>query len=164
MSEPTPTSPAAPPPGGLTVRQRRTFLVGSVLVALLALGGIASVDMSENLVYFWEPRELYAAGDGAYGAQIRLGGLVKEGTLQWDEGAQELKMVVTDGQADVTVHATGAPPQMLREGIGVVVEGTMTKEGVFKTDRLMVKHSNEYRAPQEGVETKELYKTVEGLE
>jgi cytochrome c-type biogenesis protein CcmE len=160
MSDPTPTAP----PGGLSAKQRRTFLVGSVLVALLALGGIASVDMSDNLVYFWEPRELYAAGDDAYGAQIRLGGLVKEGTLNWDEGAQELKMVVTDGQAEVTVHATGAPPQMLREGIGVVVEGTMTREGVFKTDRLMVKHSNEYRAPQEGVETKELYKTVEGME
>ena len=160
MSDSTSTAP----PGGLTAKQRRTFLVGSVLVALLALGGIASVDMSDNLVYFWEPRELYAAGDDAYGAQIRLGGLVKEGTLNWDEGAQELKMVVTDGQADVTVHATGAPPQMLREGIGVVVEGTMTREGVFNTDRLMVKHSNEYRAPQEGVATKELYKTVEGLE
>jgi hypothetical protein len=95
MSDNTKTAP----PGGLSAKQRRTFLVGSVLVALLALGGIASVDMSDNLVYFWEPRELYAAGDDAYGAQIRLGGLVKEGTLNWDEGAQELKMVVTDGQA-----------------------------------------------------------------
>ena len=58
MSDSTSTAP----PAGLTAKQRRTFLVGSVLVALLALGGIASVDMSDNLVYFWEPRELYAAG------------------------------------------------------------------------------------------------------
>ena len=59
------------------------------------------------------------------------------------------------------MHATEAPPQMLREGIGVVVEGTYTEAGVFETDRLMVKHSNEYRAPEEGVASKELYNTLE---
>jgi len=45
----------------------------------------------------------------------------------------------------------------------LVVEGTMVKGDIFESDRLMVKHSNEYRAPEEGVETKDLYKTVEGL-
>ena len=55
---------------------------------------------------------------------------------------------------------------MFREGIGVVVEGTMVKsnEGdVFKSERLMVKHSNEYKAPEDGADSKDLYKTVEGL-
>ena len=52
---------------------------------------------------------------------------------------------------------------MFREGIGVLVEGTMVSEGYFKSDRLMVKHSNEYKAPEEGQEVKELYKTVENL-
>ena len=49
---------------------------------------------------------------------------------------------------------------MFREGIGVVVEGTMTTGGTFETDRVMVKHSNEYKAPVEGVDSKELYKTL----
>ncbi|MCB9794074.1 MAG: cytochrome c maturation protein CcmE [Alphaproteobacteria bacterium] len=150
-------------------RRRRLFLgltlaIGSAVLAFIAFG-----DMGENLVYFWEPTQLVEAGDDAYGAQIRLGGLVKEGSLDWDEASQELRMVVTDGAHEVKVHATGAPPQMLREGIGVVVEGTMVKGGsaggpaggTFETDRLMVKHSNEYRAPQEGVDPKELYKTLE---
>jgi cytochrome c-type biogenesis protein CcmE len=52
---------------------------------------------------------------------------------------------------------------MFRAGIGVVVEGTMTTAGVFKSSRLMVKHSNEYKAPQEGVAVEDLYKTVEAL-
>ena len=55
---------------------------------------------------------------------------------------------------------------MFREGIGVVVEGTMVRSAessYFASDRLMVKHSNEYKAPEEGVESKDLYKTVENL-
>lgn len=143
---------------------RRGFLVAVLLIAGGALGFLAYGGIGDNLVYYWEPTQVREAGDDAIGAQIRLGGLVKEGSLQWDEASQELHLVVTDGHNDLPVHATGAPPQMLREGIGVVVEGTMTKSGTFETDKLMVKHSNEYRAPQDGVATGELYKTVEGIE
>ena len=55
---------------------------------------------------------------------------------------------------------------MFREGIGVVVEGTMTRDGVFVSDRLMVSHGNEYRAPQPGqeVKAKELIESTEGLD
>jgi cytochrome c-type biogenesis protein CcmE len=57
------------------------------------------------------------------------------------------------------------PPQMFREGIGVVVEGTMTPAGHFESRRLMVSHSNEYRAPDDPSRTdmKELMSTTEGL-
>lgn len=53
-------------------------------------------------------------------------------------------------QSLVHVKASGVPPQMFREGIGVVVEGTMTPEGHFAGNRLMVSHDNEYRAPEDG--------------
>ena len=72
-------------------------------------------------------------------------------------------MAGVDGKNTVFVHSSGAPPQMFREGIGVVVEGTMSKAGVFESRRLMVKHSNEYRAPEEGTSVEDLYKTVETL-
>ena len=48
------------------------------------------------------------------------------------------------------VKCNGVPPQLFRERIGVVVEGTMTRAGYFEGHRLMVSHSNEYRAPSEG--------------
>ena len=92
--------------------------------------------------------------------------MVKEGSLDFDEEKQVITLVVKDEGAEVNVRATGAPPAMLREGIGVVVEGTLTREGVFETDRLMVKHSNEYKAPVEGMspeERKALYRTVEDI-
>ena len=50
---------------------------------------------------------------------------------------------------------------VFREGIGVVVEGTMTSGGTFETERVMVKHSNEYKAPVEGTDSKALYTTLE---
>ena len=54
---------------------------------------------------------------------------------------------MTDGQNAVDVRCNAVPPAMFREGIGVVVEGTMHSDGTFQTQRLMVKHDNEYRAP-----------------
>ncbi len=140
--------------------RRRLYLVLALLVAGGALGWLAFGNIGENLVYFWEPTQLHQAGDKAIGATIRLGGVVKPGTLQWRPEEQDLRFVVTDGQEEVTVHARGAPPQMMREGIGVVVEGTMTRSGIFESDQLMVKHSNEYRVPKEGVPPEQLYQTL----
>jgi cytochrome c-type biogenesis protein CcmE len=166
-----PSSPAAAAPAPAAARpaatlQRRLFLVGSLLVAGLALSVVAFGDLGEDLVYFWDPSQMQAAGEDAVGATIRLGGVVKAGTVQWQPDANSLKFIVTDGKVEVPVEATGAPPQMFREGIGVVVEGTLTKSGVFTSDRLMVKHSNEYKAPEGEMsadERKSLYTTVEEL-
>ena len=147
----------------MTEGRRRLFLAGALLVAASALGFISMGNIGENLVYYWDPTQLSAAGDKAYGATIRLGGVVKAGTLDWDTDSNELRFIVSDTTSEVRVHASGAPPQMFREGIGVVVEGTLARSGVFESDRLMVKHSNEYKAPEEGKDAKDLYKTVEGL-
>jgi cytochrome c-type biogenesis protein CcmE len=144
-------------------KQRRLFLVGALTIAAAGLGFVAFGNIGENLVYYWDPSQLVAAGDKSYGATIRLGGVVKEGTMNWNPDASELEFVVSDGTEEVQVHCTSAPPQMFREGIGVVVEGTMTKADVFESNRLMVKHSNEYKAPEEGATVEELYKTVEAL-
>jgi cytochrome c-type biogenesis protein CcmE len=144
-------------------RSRRVFLAGALLVAGSALAFVAFGNIGENLVYYWDPTQLVAAGDKSIGATIRLGGVVKDGTMNWNPDDSELEFTVSDGIEEVPVHCSGAPPQMFREGIGVVVEGTMTHAGIFESSRLMVKHSNEYKAPQEGETVEELYKTVESL-
>lgn len=77
----------------------------------------------------------------------------------------QLSFDVTDNKTTIRVKSTSVPPQMFREGIGVVVEGTMVRGGYFQCDRLMVSHSNEYRAPKPGepLNAKALIKTTKGL-
>ena len=150
----------------MTSQQRRIFLFVFLLFAGLALGFISFGNIGENLVYYWDSSQVVEAGDKAYGATIRLGGVVQPDTLNWDSDSNNLRFEVGNGKDVINVRASGAPPQMFREGIGVVVEGTMVRSadgGYFSSDRLMVKHSNEYKAPEEGMESKDLYKTVENL-
>ena len=120
----------------------------AVVVAGGALAFNAFGNLGENLVYYWSPTELHQAGAKAQGATIRLGGLVKPGTVQNDGGV--LTFQVVDNSDTVHVRTTEIPPAMFREGIGVVVEGTVDEAGQFNSKRLMVKHDNEYRAPTAG--------------
>jgi cytochrome c-type biogenesis protein CcmE len=47
-----------------------------------------------------------------------------------------------------------------RTPIGAVVEGSLTREGVFRATNLMVKHSQEYRAPQHEEGRTEYYREL----
>ena len=129
----------------------KAFAIIAVLIAGGALAFLSFGGIGENLVYYWTPSEMAAHGDEAKGAQIRLGGVVKEGTLAWNKEANELKFdVIDDKGAVVEVEGRSVPPQMFQEGIGVIVEGTLRDDGVFECDRLLVKHDNQYQAPEDG--------------
>lgn len=144
--------------------RNRWFAVSALGVAAAAFGVITVGGIGENLVYYWGPSEVRAAGARAVGASIRLGGQVAPGSVVHHDGSA-LEFDVVDGKAAVRVRSTGVPPQMFREGIGVVVEGTMTPAGHFECQRLMVSHGNEYRAPAAGeaVDARKLMETTEGL-
>ena len=138
-------------------RTRRWYAIGAISAAGLALVIVVLVSLFGNIVYYWSPTELVAHTDSQ--GMVRLGGMVVPGTLNWDRENKRATFAITDGQTQVPVRCTGNPPQMFREGIGVVVEGQMV-DGVFHTDRVMVKHSNEYRAPGDGVPKDDIYKTL----
>ena len=153
----------------LSHRSARRFMIGALAVAAIALIAIATGGISKNLVYYWTPSDLYANGDKAYGATIRLGGMVSGGSIKNHAGVSGVEFDVHDGAKAVHVKSNGVPPQMFRENIGVVVEGTMVKGGYFQCNRLMVSHSNEYRAPKSGhpidkQELEKLMKSTDGLE
>lgn len=147
-------------------RKTKWFALGALAVAGVAFAIITAGGIGQNLVYYWGPSEVHAAGEKAVGATIRLGGRVARGSVQYGEGASSLEFDVADGKALVHVKSRGVPPQMFREGIGVVVEGTMTRAGHFESQRLMVSHDNEYRAPGDEYQgdVKELMRTTRGLE
>jgi cytochrome c-type biogenesis protein CcmE len=128
---------------------KRWPLVIALLVAGSAFAVLAGGRIGNNLVYYWTSSDLLKAGDKAYGASIRLGGMVTAGSLVKSATSNEVRFDVGDRTTIVHVRTRGVPPQMFREGIGVVVEGTMMREGWFDGSRLMVSHNNEYRAPKD---------------
>ncbi|HWS72507.1 MAG TPA: cytochrome c maturation protein CcmE [Thermoanaerobaculia bacterium] len=148
------------------MNRSRLFLVVALGVAGIAFGVIAFSGINKNLVYYWTPNDLRLHGQQAYGATIRLGGQVAPGTVRQLGRGSGVEFDVTDRKALVHVKSNGIPPQMFREGIGVVVEGTMVPGGYFQSDRLMVSHNNEYKAPKSGetVDAKELIRTTNGVE
>ena len=128
---------------------RRWLVLGAVLAAGGAFAFLGFANLGEDLVYYWSPTELREAGDKAQRASIRLGGLVVAGSVVEDPDGLTLDFVVTDGTTSVPVRARTVPPAMFREGVGVVLEGTLAADGSFETTRLMIKHDNEYSAPGE---------------
>jgi cytochrome c-type biogenesis protein CcmE len=145
------------------LKRRRLMIVAALAVIAGVIGFVAYGNIGGNLVYYWSPKEVHAAGPKAVGATIRLGGLVAPGSVVRASTGLDLRFAVTDGEATLPVHASAVPPAMFREGIGVVVEGTLRKDGVFESRRLMVKHDNEYRAPgaEDNRDIRELMKSLD---
>ncbi|MEP6731005.1 MAG: cytochrome c maturation protein CcmE [bacterium] len=140
-------------------RKKRT-IVGGVVVIVGAFAYLLYGGLDKNVVYFLTPKELAAKGANGMDVPVRLGGLVKPGSVKWDEASRDLRFTVTDGAREIPVHSTGVPPQMFRDGMGVVVEGRYHADGVFSSTSLIVKHSNEYRPPKPGESPQAMYKTL----
>jgi cytochrome c-type biogenesis protein CcmE len=134
--------------------RNRLFALVALLIAGSGLAYVAFGNIGQNLVFYWTPGEMIAQGSKAYGPTIRLGGVVQTGSLRWDAAHTHLAFRVADsdkaGASSVLVVSRETPPQMFRERIGVVVEGTFDKSQTFTSSRLMVNHSNEYRPPKPG--------------
>jgi cytochrome c-type biogenesis protein CcmE len=137
--------PVAPP---IARPRRRWGIVLGIGVILATVAYLAFSGISSALVYYLTPTELLARGEAAIGQSVRLGGLVKEGSIQGP--ATNLTFVLTDGTREVTVHSTVAPTTSFREGRGAVVEGELTVGGVFEATQVIVKHDENYVAPSEG--------------
>jgi cytochrome c-type biogenesis protein CcmE len=136
-------------PGQAPVPPRRRWgLILGVAAVIGVIGWLAFSGIGNALVYYQTPSELLARGGEAIGQQVRLGGLVKAGSVSGP--ATDLTFVVTDGTTEITVHSTSAPTSSFREGIGAVVEGRLTSSGVFEASRVIVKHDENYVAPTEG--------------
>lgn len=126
----------------------KSFVLPAIGVVVLVLGFMLFGGLGENLVYYLTPAEAVAQrADFPDGERFRLGGLVVDGTVQETEGG--VTFVVTDGDKSIDVANTGVPPQLFREGIGVVVEGAWSGDH-FESDTLIVKHDEEYRSEEDG--------------
>jgi cytochrome c-type biogenesis protein CcmE len=126
----------------MTRKQRRLSLIAAAGAVIALALGLVLYAMNDSIVFFYAPADVEAKAVKP-GTRFRLGGLVKEGSVQRGEG-QTVTFEVADGQRTIPVRYQGALPDLFREGQGVVTEGSLDASGVFRADTVLAKHDETY--------------------
>ena len=129
----------------MTRKQIRLAAIGGGLAFLALAAFIALTALEDNIVFFRSPSEL-AAKPAAIGEAIRIGGLVREGSVTRDGLRADFQ--VTDLAHDIAVSYEGMLPDLFREGQGVVAEGRFDGSGIFRADTVLAKHDETYMPPE----------------
>jgi cytochrome c-type biogenesis protein CcmE len=133
----------------MTRKQRRLILIGGSLGVLAIAVGLVLSAMRNAIVFFNSPTDI-AERHIASGIRMRIGGLVKPGSLARGDNLQ-ISFEVTDGKSEVAVRYQGIVPDLFREGQGVVAEGKLDTTGIFIADSVLAKHDERYM-PREVVD------------
>ena len=126
----------------MTRKQRRLTLIGTGVAVLAVAVALMLFALRDSIVFFNSPSDV-AEKHVPAGTRIRLGGLVKTGTLVRGDHMQ-VRFDVTDGNREVAVAYQGVLPDLFREGQGVVAEGALDGAGVFNADTILAKHDETY--------------------
>jgi cytochrome c-type biogenesis protein CcmE len=128
----------------MKAKHQRMTLVVLALIALVAAGLIAAWALRNQANYFYLPEQM-AENPPAVGQAVRLGGMVKTGTLKvMDDGVTHTFDVTGNEGLDVSVRYAGILPDLLVEGSGVVAEGSLAADGTFHATNLLAKHDENY--------------------
>jgi cytochrome c-type biogenesis protein CcmE len=150
MTVAAPPEPILPPP------RRPWGVLALVAVVLVVVGYLAFSSIGSALVYYLTPSELLARGEAVIGQTVRLGGQVKPGSIATDSG--DLTFVLTDADAEILVYGSDTmPTRSFREGSGAVVEGRLDEDGTFLATQIIVKHDENYQAPEPGAQPSDRY-------
>jgi cytochrome c-type biogenesis protein CcmE len=126
----------------MTRKQRRLVLIGASLAVLGLAAALVLSALRESIVFFNSPTDVVEKHVGP-GTRIRLGGLVKPGSVERGDNLA-VRFEVTDGNRAIKVAYQGILPDLFREGQGVVTEGALDTAGVFKADAVLAKHDETY--------------------
>ena len=137
----------------MTRKQRRAVLIGTCLAVLGVAVGLVLFALRESIVFFYTPSEI-AEKHLETGQRFRLGGLVENGSVKRGEGTT-VGFVITDKRSTLPVTFTGVLPDLFREGQGVVAEGVLNSDGVFRADSVLAKHDENYMPPEVAKKLKE---------
>ena len=122
----------------------------AIVVGLTALGIASALVLNafqSNLVFFFSPSQI-AANEAPRDRNFRVGGLVEQGSIKRDAGGLTVNFVVTDLAKTIPVSYTGLLPDLFREGKGVVAQGKLGADGVFRADQVLAKHDENYMPPE----------------
>jgi cytochrome c-type biogenesis protein CcmE len=126
----------------MTRKRRRLYMIGGGLFVLAVAVVLMLSAFRDSIVFFNSPTDVEQKHIAA-GTRIRLGGLVKGGSLIRSDNLK-VRFDVTDGNHDVTVAYQGLLPDLFREGQGVVAEGALDPSGLFNADTILAKHDETY--------------------
>jgi cytochrome c-type biogenesis protein CcmE len=126
----------------MTRKQRRLVLIGGSLGVLALAAALVLNALQDSIVFFNSPTDVVEKNLPS-GSRIRLGGLVKPGSIERGEQLA-VRFEVTDGKSAIAVRYQGILPDLFREGQGVVTEGTLQPGGVFRADSVLAKHDEKY--------------------
>ena len=124
--------------------------------AALIIGGVAALGIAavlvlnafqSNLVFFFTPTQV-STGEAPKDRTFRIGGMVQTGSVQRQSDGLTVKFIVTDTAKEMPVMYTGILPDLFREGKGVVAQGKLGGDGVFRADEVLAKHDENYMPPE----------------
>ncbi len=126
----------------MTRKGKRLTLIFGALAVLGLAAGLIMFALRDNIVFFYTPTQL-AEKHPAPGARLRIGGLVKQGSLVKGE-SRDVSFVITDNERELATTYTGLLPDLFREGQGVVADGVLGSDGKFRADSVLAKHDERY--------------------
>ena len=130
---------------GKKVKLRFLFLSFIILIIALSIFLILK-SLEENVVYFISPTEIKNLSEIDWNKRIRVGGMVKEKSVQLDQN--EISFRITDYKNEINVKYSGAVPNLFSEGKGVVAEGYLNDRSFFNAKKILAKHDENYMPPE----------------
>lgn len=128
-------------------RHKKLALIGGALAIIGIIAALVLNALNSNIALYITPSEV-AAGKAPQGKTFRIGGLVKEGSLQRQADGVTIAFVITDTAQDISVHYKGILPDLFKEGKGVVAQGKMTGDHTFTASEVLAKHDENYMPPE----------------
>jgi cytochrome c-type biogenesis protein CcmE len=124
--------------------------IAAIAIGVVALGVVTALVLSafqENLVFFFTPSEV-VANKAPQGRTFRIGGMVEKGSIKRQSDGVTVQFTVTDTAKTLPVVYKGSLPDLFREGKGVVAQGQLGADGVFRASEVLAKHDENYMPPE----------------
>ncbi len=129
------------------VRKKRLIVILSLLIGGIGAVALLLYALGTNLNHFFTPSEI-VQGRVKEGQNIRVGGLVREGSVARDQKSLKVSFDITDNQSNVTIEYKGILPDLFREGQGIVVTGRYAGSANVIADEVLAKHDENYMPPE----------------
>ena len=130
---------------GKKVKLRFLFLSSIIIIIALSIFLILK-SLEDNVVYFISPTEIKTLSEIDKKKKVRVGGMVKEDSIQTNQNS--IIFTITDFKNDINVTYSGAVPNLFSEGKGVVAEGYLKDRSFFNAKKILAKHDENYMPPE----------------